>query len=174
MYFIAGIIVKSKIDVFHKLIENKYLNFIVFVLAFVLPVIFPNYNSVIIIFARLWCVYTLFYVGRFFLEKDTLFTKGLTTIGTHTLEIYFLHYFLLFKLPHVSVWLEKLMTDFCFKGHSAEWLMEIVFVGVIAVFLCFVCIGIKKVISAFPIVSELCFGPTKKNKEVVITDKQDQ
>lgn len=161
MYFIAGIIVKSKIDVFHTWIENKWINFVVFILAFVLPVLFPNYNPVIIIFARLWCIYSLFYVGRFFFEKETILSKGLSTIGTHTLEIYFLHYFLLFKLPHVSMWLQTMLTVDCFKGANAEWLMEIVVVGLIAIFLCFVCIGIKKVISAFPIVSELCFGPQK-------------
>ena len=166
IYFIAGIIVKSKIEVFHTWVENKYFNFVIFFLAFVLPIIFPDYNAVIIIFSRLWCIYTLFYTGRFFFErKDSFLSKGLSIIGTHTLEIYFLHYFLLFKLPLISQWLRTLLTDYCFKGHSAEWLMEILVVGLIAIFLCFVCVGIKKVISAFPVVSELCFGPEKKENK---------
>lgn len=165
LYFIAGIFVKSKMETFHTLLENKWLNFAVFVLAFVLPVIFPNYNMIIIILARLWCIYTLFYFGRNFLENDNIVSKGLSLIGTHTLEIYFLHYFLLFKLPHVSALLNTILANDCFKGATAEWLLEIVIVGALAIFLCFVCIGIKKIISAFPIVSELCFGPKREIKK---------
>ncbi len=164
IYFIVGIIVKSKIDVFHKLVENKYVTTCMFFLAFVLPYLWTGYNWKIIALTRLWCIYALFYGAKDFFEEKNILAKGLSTIGTHTLEIYLLHFFLLFRTPHISNFLKSLIGDHCFYGPSAEWLLEIVFVGTISVFICFVCVAIKKIIAtAFPIVSELCFGPVKKD-----------
>ena len=162
IYFIAGIIVRCKMDTFHKLIENKYVTLLLFVLAIILPYIFPKYNMTIIILSRLCCIYSVFYFFREFFETNNKFSLGLSTIGRHTLEIYFLHYFLLFRMPHIQSIFNSLLNDKCFYGPSAEWFVELVIVCVVSVFLCFACIGIKKIISAFPIISELCFGPQKK------------
>lgn len=163
LYFIAGIIVKSKLDSFHKIIDNKYITFIVFIIAFVIPYIFPNFNKIITILARLWCIYSIFYQAREYFERKTALSRGLSLIGTHTLEIYFLHYFLLFRMPHIQSLLLNIINDKCFMGPSAEWFVELIIVGGTAIFLCFACVGIKKIISVFPIVSELCFGPKKNH-----------
>ena len=125
----------------------------------------------IIAFSRLWCIYALFYGARNFFEEKNFVSKSLSTIGTHTLEIYLLHYFLLFKTPHFSAFLKGFIGDHCFYGPSAEWLLEIVLVGTISIFICFVCVGIKKIVAtAFPIVSELFFGPAKKNVTIQKTE----
>lgn len=163
MFFIAGILAKSKLEVFHKLIENKWITTIVFIFAFVLPYIFPMIKEITIL-SRLWCIYSIFYYARNYFEEKNILSKGLSLIGRHTLEIYFLHYFVLFRMPHLQTLLQEIATTGnCFCGPGAEWVMEILIIGSVSTALCLACIGIRKIIDAFPIVSELCFGPQKKN-----------
>jgi len=162
IYFIAGILVKAKLNTFHKLLENKIVMTIVFVFAFVLPYMWTAYNWKIIALTRICCIYAIFYNLRDVFERKGLVSRGLTMIGTHTLEIYFLHYFLLFKTTHIANFLKSFIGDKCFYGPSAEWLLELICVGTLSVFICFCCIGIKKIVETFPIVSELFFGPKKQ------------
>lgn len=86
----------------------------------------------------------------------------LSTIGRNTLEIYFIHFFLLFTIPVVPEWLNSLSSDACFGNRGCNSLPEFVIVGAISVFLCYVSIAIKKVVGLFPLVYELCFGPQNK------------
>lgn len=164
-YFIFGIIVKAKLNTFHKLIENNIFNSVIFILAFILPYFFPAYCWKIIILSRLCCIYTLFYKTQTYLESDNILSNGLSLIGTHTLEIYFLHYFLLFRLPLITLLLKAIINDVCFHGSSAEWLVEIIIIGCLSILICLICIGIKKFIDFFPIISEFCFGPQKNKKQ---------
>lgn len=68
----------------------------------------------------------------------------LAKIGKHSLEVYFLHYYLLFKIDFLCRWLSQLTSDYCFRSHSCIFVVEIVLVGVIAMAICYLCMMIKK------------------------------
>lgn len=101
-------------------------------------------------------------VEPWFSKQGNRLTYVLSTIGRNTLEIYFIHFFLLFTIPVVPEWLNSLSSDACFGNIGCNSLPEFVIVGAISVFLCYVCLAIKKVVGLFPLVYELCFGPQKK------------
>ncbi|MBP5722000.1 MAG: acyltransferase [Bacteroidales bacterium] len=167
LYFIAGILVKCYLDTFHKLVENKWTTTVMFVGAFVLPYMFPSFFKTVkelMILPRLWCIYAIFYNARQFFDEQNIVSKSLSLIGRNTLEIYFLHYFLLFRMSHCESLLKLCSGKLNWFMTSSEWLLEILIVGGVSVFLCFVCVGIKRIVDTFPIVSELCFGPQKNVK----------
>lgn len=42
-----------------------------------------------------------------------------------------------------------------------EYMLELLIVGTLAIIVCYVCLLIRKILDAFPLISKLCFGPNK-------------
>lgn len=167
LYFVVGIFTKCYLEKFHKLVDNKFFTTVMFILAFVMPYIYPSFFKIakeLMILPRLWCIYAIFYNARQFFDEPNIVSKGLSLIGRNTLEIYFLHYFLLFKMSHCELLLQHCFGNLNWFMTSSEWLLEIIIVSGVSIFLCFVCIAIKRLLNSFSIVSELCFGPQKTQK----------
>lgn len=160
VFFAYGIIVKDNLLVIHKLLVNKYISFILFLLSFVCPFVF-NLNEIFYIFPIILCMYYIFYYYKDFCNSDHYLVKMLSYIGKNTLPIYFIHYFLLFRLNNLESYLLSFRNDICFMGTSASWLIEFGTCILISIVLCYVSIFIKKIIDVFPFVSKLCFGPPK-------------
>lgn len=158
IYFIAGIIAKAKTNNLHILIEDKYFTFILFIIAFVLPT-FLNLSKSIVIISRVISIYSIFYKYRSFFDTNKKLSIGLSVIGKNTLAIYFLHYFLLFKMTHLQDFLNQTA---CVNDTNAIWILVFIICIGISIVLCYICIIIKKIIDVFPIVSQLYFGPNTK------------
>lgn len=110
---------------------------------------------------RLILVYDILVVFRYYssyFESQNVFAKGLRLIGRNTLEIYFLHYFFLFRIYGVDGLLTTLSNDYCFRGHSCSSLVELAIICPIAIGIAYVCIFVKKLIQPFPFAKQLCFG----------------
>lgn len=158
-YFYAGCYLKKYWSYFEKYTSNPIINTILFVVAFI-PLLF-DVSWYIKNFCRLILVVDLVLVFKHyacFWETDHLFSKGLKAIGKYTLEIYFLHYFLLFKIDSIALWLNSMTTDYCFRGVSCTFLLEIFIVGIIAVFISLTCVLIKQILIPFPLIIKLFFG----------------
>lgn len=158
-YFLAGIFVMRYKEQFLWLLDNQWASLLIFLFA-ILPVIraMPYYATD---FCRLMQVVALFSIFRHasgFFESSNIIAKGLRLIGRNTLEIYFLQYFLLFRIDFIGNLLLPLTSDYCFRGNSCYALIEILLVGVITVFICLACIAIRKMLKPFPIITKLCFG----------------
>lgn len=166
IYFIGGVITKMYLNRINQLIENKYYLFLIFLLVFVLPYTLVNIHQIIVVFSRIFAIYAIFYHFRDTFDKKGTIATRLSIIGKHTLEIYLLHFFLLMRFPWAENAILSITNDSCFGGSSNSWLLELILVGSISIAYCFICIYIRKLIDVFPIVSELCFGPTKKSKVV--------
>lgn len=158
-FFVFGTIAKKYLKQFHQLMEHRYMFLFVLTIA-ILPLELNKLLSVFIKFARVLCVYQIFYHYKDNIEMNYL-NKVLGYIGKHTLEVYFIHYFLLFGLPHtVSFLLEVSATPIpIVKGCTS--FLELLILMPLAVIIAYTCILIKKIADCVPIVSRLCFGPTK-------------
>ena len=85
--------------------------------------------------------------------------RGLTFLGKNTLEIYFLHYFLLFPMPDVvgRYFMEISMTS---KSHGFP---ELLLVGAVVVIICISCIVLSACLKKIPYISLIAFGKIKQN-----------
>ena len=140
-------------------INNKYVLTVSLIIG-VLPVLYdvPWYVKNV---CRLILVYDILVVFRYYssyFESQNVFAKGLRLIGRNTLEIYFLHYFFLFRIYGVDGLLTTLSNDYCFGGHSCSSLVELAIICPIAIGIAYVCIFVKKLIQPFPFAKQLCFG----------------
>lgn len=68
--------------------------------------------------------------------------KGLQIIGQNTIQIYFLHYFLLFKMPHGVVNFTHSMYEGSIANHCSS-IVELSIYGTISVCIALVCIAIR-------------------------------
>lgn len=83
--------------------------------------------------------------------------KGLQIIGQNTIQIYFLHYFLLFKMPHGVVNFTHSMYEGSIANHCSS-IVELSIYGTISVCIALVCIAIRNFLAYIPYVSTIMFG----------------
>lgn len=158
-YFYMGALLKKYEGYTTRYLSNGYILTGLLLLG-ILPILcdIPWYLKNV---CRLILVYDILVVFRYYstyFDSDGVLSRGLRIIGRNTLEIYFLHYFFLFKIYGTDEWLVALANDYCFRGHSCVSLIEMAILWPIAVGIAFVCILVKKIIEPFPIVRQLCFG----------------
>ncbi len=158
-YFYMGVSLKKYEGYVTRYLANGYILTALLLLGMV-PVFFdiPWYLKNV---CRLILVYDILVVFRYnstYFESDGILSRGLRMIGRNTLDIYFLHYFFLFKVSGIDECLVALANDYCFRGHSCVSLIEMAILCPIAVGIAFVCILVKKIVEPFPIVKQLCFG----------------
>lgn len=158
-YFYMGVLLRKYEENIGCCINNKYVLTVSLIIG-VLPVLYdvPWYVKNV---CRLILVYDILVVFRYYssyFESQNVFAKGLRLIGRNTLEIYFLHYFFLFRIYGVDGLLTTLSNDYCFRGHSCSSLVELAIICPIAIGIAYVCIFVKKLIQPFPFAKQLCFG----------------
>lgn len=126
--------------------------FAVVLAGYMLPV--PSFVSTIAIVAIMtWTIKELY-------KRDyasTVIRKmldGLESLGRNTLEIYFLHYFILFQLPtSVGSYLSALS-----ENDNSLSLPEFIIVGTTVIIICIVCIVLARMLKTIPYISLLAFG----------------
>lgn len=158
-FFYCGILTNRYSVVLHKLLLNQYVLLMIVVIA-LLPMDINKVVSLIVKFARVVCLYNLFYFYRNSLTEQM--NKWLGCIGRHTLEIYFIHYFLLFGIPHLRLFFNQLsMIQLPIVKGSVAF-VELMLIGSITTVTIVTCLLLEKVIGSVPIISKLCFGIQKK------------
>lgn len=104
-YFFAGILLRANYDKFLKIITNKIvatISFVIFIVAFILwdnelSYIFTAFSAIIFIHAL------AFYLFKNDKVVEHKISQGLIYLGTMTLEIYLLHYFFLIPLGKYEI-----------------------------------------------------------------------
>jgi peptidoglycan/LPS O-acetylase OafA/YrhL len=164
-FFMTGIIVKLFRNDIHNAFNNKYLLSILLIVALLTYNFIDNLGGKILVI-NILLIYVCFYkLETSFTQPNNIVSKILRTIGKNTLEIYLIHFFLLFNIPFMPEYLSSLQNDKCFGTNSCSSLPEFLIVGSISLLLCYICIAIKKVLNLFPLITELCFGPIKNNSK---------
>ena len=108
--------------------------------------------------SRILLIYTLFYNNRNWIDKS-LIGKTFSYLGKYTLEIYFLHYFLLFTPPMIiNNYLNSIYTG---NNHANEIVVSFVEFSIITpivIYISYICVFIRKIISSVPLLSRFIFG----------------
>lgn len=86
----------------------------------------------------------------------------LKVLGQHSLEIYFVHFLMLFSLPScIGAFLNQLSSDNCWWGHSSVGFVEFCIVGSISAIIAVFSIFFAKIIGQIPYLNKLLFGKIK-------------
>lgn len=150
LFFVAGTICKKYVNRVEGCLANKYFLFFLFVIACI-PLTANEIVNYLIKMARVLVIYNIFFFYRDFFSGTKWIDKALAYLGRHTLEVYFLHFFLLYNFYDI-------MPSFKTNNMFVEFLV----IGLISIIISTACLLIKKGCDSIPIVSELCFGPQKK------------
>lgn len=162
--FLFGVLCRKEHDIFQKLIINRWIQL---VLLGVLVVSLTTNLVPLIVQSVVICL-VAYYVVKDFCEKEnnevivgSLARKAvsmLSVIGRYTLQIYFLHFMLLFRLPNsVCVYLEQSHVQTCY-GHAFSNVMEFMIIGSCSLLLCLLSIGVSLIIKQLPFCHKLLFG----------------
>lgn len=103
-------------------------------------------------------MYTLFYKKQSWIQNNII-GKFLATLGENSIEIYFLHYFLLFTPPMIiKQYLNSIYTGNNYANEIMVSFVELTIMLPIITYISYTCIYIKKIISNIPFISKLMFG----------------
>ena len=156
-YFFIGILAKKFQSQFLKLCTKPLLISLLFVISAVLfylngdnenlvyRMISPFQSCCTMLF-----VFILFYTYQNTFSSQTKIGKSLIYIGQHTLEIYFLHYFFLFKLP--------VLADY-FNNYQENFVLMIFATFILSVIIIAFSLLTMKIIQVAKPISFLMFGP---------------
>lgn len=155
-YFILGLYFKKYLSISNRIINNRYFQLVILFLSFIN--IFINIHYMITYASRVIFVYTLFYKNKDWIDNNII-GKSLSILGKHTLEIYFLHYFLLFSPPAlIEQYLNSIYTGKNYANEIMVSFVELTIMIPIIIYISYTCIYIKKIISKIPFISKLMFG----------------
>lgn len=162
-FFYLGVTAKKNKMKMHSVMNSNF-QFLIFIIALV-PIGYSIYMSLLVKLARVLIVYNIFYQYREFWEKDRM-AKYLEYIGRHTLEVYFLHTFFLFGMPHIVNILNDIGNVKMEIVSGCTGLVEFVIIVFLSLVVTGLCICVRKIIDTIPVLSFLCFGPKKNNTSV--------
>lgn len=158
-FFIFGVLCKKYYNFFNqKILQSKF----IIIAAFTFIVL--HYLFGISYLINLHCVFLLiFYLSKQLVPNGKVQysypIKFLSYVGTHSLEVYFLHYFLLFPLPiFIRNYLTGLSENTLNVLGSSTSFPEFLIICPIVVCICFACIAISSILKQIPYVSMLAFG----------------
>lgn len=154
--FWIGIACRINIELFHKIIDLKYIKIILFAIVLlglktnIIPLIIYSISSTLFVYTIIKDITRNKPYGRVKKFANNI----LKTIGQNTLQIYFLHYFLLFKYPEsITSYMQNLYSEDCLVGYT-----EFIMVGSICILISFTCIYIARILNYIPYVNTLMFG----------------
>lgn len=164
-FFIFGALCKMNFNEFNKLTENKYF---VSLITISLLVLFHIENSPLL-FKSLCLILFMYSICKKFTANvnemvDTsygskTFVHAMELLGRYSLEIYFLHFLFLFRLPAPYVaYLACLSGDSCWWGQSSVGFVEFITIGPLCMLLAVACIVLSKILHCIPFVGLLMFG----------------
>ena len=162
-YFVLGVICKMYQAQFEKLIAHK----IIFPL---IAMLYAAYHIVghLPLFVCSICSIFLVYgvVDRLYRNEDSaqvpfnnVVLSILSTLGRYSLEIYFVHFVLLFNLPEsIAKYLTSLGSDTCWWGHSSLSFAEFILLCPLTLILSYASIYFSHLIKQIPYCGKVFFG----------------
>lgn len=163
-FFIFGVLCKINFNKFNKLIENKYFIFFI-AISLLLAFHIEKYPLLLKSLCIILFIYSICrkFTSNVYEIADERISKTLVQItellGRYSLEIYFLHFLFLFRLPTSYInYLAKLSGDNCWWGQSSVGFVEFITVGSLSTLLAVACIILSKILHCIPFVGKLMFG----------------
>lgn len=161
-YFVAGIWASMYNKIFIKIIDNKY-SLTICIVLFIgyITVLYDSSTSRILNtlfeivprYSGLLIVYAFFYRYQSSFSKNTLLGNSLQYIGTRTLDIYMLHYFLIPSLPSLGIFLRT----------EPNCLLELFLGLILSIGVVLICLIISNVFRLSPLLAKFLFGVAKRS-----------
>ena len=145
VFYIIGLFVHKYERLVLGAINKRLVCCIVFIMAFV-PLSKNSAVNYLPITARVLAVYYVFNALQGFFENGGVIVRSILYAGRHTLEIYFIHYFLLFRCNELVP---------VFNGRP---LIEFLVFSLLSVLIMAVCVLLRKILGTFKPVSSILFG----------------
>lgn len=170
-YFFLGALFKRN-PTWLQWLENK--SICVFAICLFMLVAF-SVKVIPLCVRNVFVILTVYYVIKRFTESvtascDNTWLDALNwrcinyfkILGQHSLEIYFVHFLLLFSMPScVGSYLNQLSSDNCWWGHSSVGFAEFCIVGSVSAVIAIFSIFFAKLIGQIPYLNQLLFGKIK-------------
>ena len=169
-FFVMGNIVHRYWDRTQRLFNSQWFFPVICVLCFIccadifrwhtLKFVWTNLPRTTAMYCLLFIVVIFFRYYQAWFTSKTAVGRGLQYVGTRTLDVYIIHYFLLPTLPAVGKWLNTVQPNF---------LIDIVVSMVPAIVVVAFCLLISNILRISPLFSENFFGrklpssPTRKH-----------
>lgn len=160
-FFFIGVLVKMHFDRFNMLMDKGYVQFAIFG---VMALSFAIHSAPLIV-RSLSTILFMYSLSKNMSKMNTpsIAQKWLMDmlgfLGKYSLEIYFVHFFLLFNLPICyTEYMKLLATDSCWYGHSSAGTVELIVVGTLSLLLAFASVFIANLLKTIPFVGILMFG----------------
>lgn len=164
--FLLGVLCRREQYWFHKLMSNRWVQLALLAVL----VVGLTTDIVPLIVQSVTICLVAYYVVKGFCEHlgecQEVIIGGLSkksvallsVIGRYTLQIYFLHFMLLFRLPDsVCAYLDQSHVATCY-GHTFSSVVEWMIIGSCSLLICFLCICLSLVIKQLPFAHKLLFG----------------
>lgn len=161
-FFLSGLFMHRFLSILNRILERPTVNTMLLTGCVISNCSGISIGGGITLIINILTLYYIFCNAEIWLSRqNNPIGKTLNLIGRNTLEIYFIHFFLLFNIPRLGDWLMALKADTCFGTHSCDSLVELAIVGAVAIAISLASIGVARVIKLFPQIYSICFGPTK-------------
>ena len=167
--FTIGVLCKKHIELFHKYLDIPLVKTSIFLIAMFGTLI----GYIPLLITSIAVVLSAYFIVKDILNNHLeinefqrlpppkfkhLIFNNLRIFGQNTIEIYFLHYFLLFKMPQNVI----TFTHSMYKGDTianhCSGIVEFGIYGSISIVIAFICIGIHKVLTHVPYLNKFMFG----------------
>ena len=162
-YFVLGVLCRAYQPLFEKFMASKILLPIVALLYAAyhyiaqLPLFVCSICSILLVYGVVYRLYEN--TDSVNIPFNVHILSVLSTLGRYSLEIYFVHFVLLFNLPASIVnYLTSLGTDTCWWGHSSLSFAEFVLLCPLTLILSYASIYISHLIKQIPYFGQVFFG----------------
>lgn len=160
-FFLLGYAARMHFDFFMKIMESRVAMCCVAAIGIGLAFVNLGYAEYLLKPVLIVMVMWLFYHFRGFWCSRTAAGRFFSWIGKSTLEIYFIHYFLIFSIPGVRA----LVDGIAARGGAGMTVASVAVEAVVLLPMCVAiavaCVLIRKVIDRVPVLSVILFGPKK-------------
>lgn len=163
-FFFLGVIAKMYHRNFDSITDNKFFNVCIF---FVTLLLF-NVPSAPLLFKSVSVLLFVYCMCKRIVETENkpkgvqMMENIVTYLGKNSLEIYFVHFVLLFRLPKCfDVYFSGLFTDECLWGHSCVGFVEFLVVGPLSLVITYASVLFAYILKLIPYMSLLLFGKNR-------------
>lgn len=155
-YFFVGAIAKLYFPLFKRIVGDIYCSSISLILFVIYLGNDDIFSNLVLGLTGIFIVFNLFLNNQHLFSLQTRIGKILSLFGRNTLQIYFLHYFIIEGMSN------RWNPDFV-KFLTSNWYIELCTVLPISILITISCLIIDKCLQSVPIIHTLMFGPSKSN-----------
>lgn len=163
-FFLLGVIAKMYYRIFDRITNNK----LFFIFVFLVMIITFNVQFVPLLVKSVSALLFVYCMCKKLVETENkpkgiiMMEKILTFFGKNSLEIYFVHFVLLFRLPTgFENYYDSLYSDTCMWGHSCAGFVELLVVGALSIVIVYASVLFAYILKLIPYMSLLLFGKNR-------------